>query len=127
LIFAVGFTVTITLKAALPHCPVGGVGITLKLADKGTALELLMVPVMALPAPEVLIVKLAFEVAVVQVYVVLAGTMLPPPLVGLTVKVAPAHIVVLRADGMVTFGFTVTTIVKLALLVQPLVNTGVTV
>ena len=99
----------------------------MKLADRGTALVLLMVPEMALPAPEVLIVKLAFEVAVVQVYVVLAGTILPPPLVGLTVKLVPVHIVVVRADGMVTFGFTVTTIVNCALLVQPDVNTGVTV
>ena len=86
-----------------------------------------MVPVMALPAPAVLMVKLAFEVAVVHVYVVLAGTILPPPLVGLTVKTAPVHIVVLSALAMVTFGFTVTTIVKLALLVHPLVRTGVTV
>ena len=80
---------------------------------------------MALPVPVVVMVKPAGELAVVQVYVVLAGTILPPPLVGLTVKLVPVHIVVVRADGMVTFGFTVTTIVKLALLVQPLVNTGV--
>ena len=100
-------------------------GVTLKLADKGTELVLLMVPVMALPAPEVLIVKLAFEVAVVQVYVVLSGTILPPPLVGLTLKSMPAQIVVVSAAAMVTLGFTVTTIVKLALLEQPLVRTGV--
>ena len=67
MIAALGFTVTITLKAALPHCPVGGVGVTLKLADKGTELVLLMVPVIELPAPDVAMVKLAGELAVVQV------------------------------------------------------------
>ena len=127
---ALGFTVTITLNAALPHAPVGGTGVTVKLAVNGIELVLLITPlinVRELPVCPALIVNSAGKVGFVQLYNVFAGTILPCcPLVGLTVNVAPVHIVVVKVP-IVAFGFTVTTIVNCALLVQPEVNTGVTV
>jgi hypothetical protein len=80
LILALGFTVTITLKAALPHAPVGGTGITVKLAVNGTELVLLITPLINdndVPVPPELIVNPAGNVELVQLYNVFAGTILP--------------------------------------------------
>ena len=77
---AVGFTVTITLKAALPHAPVGGTGVTVKLAVNGIELVLLITPLIndnELPEPPALIVNPAGNVELVQLYNVFAGTILP--------------------------------------------------
>ena len=77
---ALGFTVTITLKAALPHAPVGGTGVTLKLAVNGTELVLLITPLInvnELPVSPALIVNPAGNVEFVQLYKVFAGTILP--------------------------------------------------
>jgi hypothetical protein len=77
---ALGFTVTITLKAALPHAPVGGTGVTLKLAVNGTELVLLITPLIndnELPVSPALIVNPAGNVEFVHEYKVFAGTILP--------------------------------------------------
>jgi hypothetical protein len=77
---ALGFTVTITLNAALPHAPVGGTGVTLKLAVNGTELVLLITPLIndnELPVSPALIVNPAGNVEFVHEYKVFAGTILP--------------------------------------------------
>ena len=77
---ALGFTVTITLNAALAHANVGGTGVTVKLAVNGTELELLITPLInvnELPVSPALIVNPAGNVELVQLYNVFAGTILP--------------------------------------------------
>ena len=80
LIRATGFTVTITLKGTLLQDPVGGTGVTVKLAVNGLAVELDSTPlikVSELPVPPDTIDKPAGNVEFTQLYDVLEGTVLP--------------------------------------------------
>jgi hypothetical protein len=80
LIRAIGLTVTITLKGTLLQDPVGGTGVTVKLAVNGTEFVLLITPLIndnEVPVPPETIDKPADNVEFTQLYNVFAGTILP--------------------------------------------------
>jgi hypothetical protein len=86
----IGFTVTVTVNVEPTQAP--EVGVTVYVAVCAVLVGLVSMPVIEEPDPAAPPVKPPVTVGTPQLYVVPAGTILPPPLAGVTVNVPPLQI-----------------------------------